>query len=197
MAQDKEIGCTIWDPGECICIWRWWWRCRWWWGGSGNPKVSVNCAFFFQCAALFACQSVGGAVRCAFGHRFGFSASVSFLSTDAWLFHLICVMQIDFLFCRLLCVFCWVVYGKVATFLIGLCATAELMIALESKFPKSLVYVCREKCVDACVGTTKGRKSQCPNVQLHIQMLPIESISHKRQLPYFLQIASAQFYGFI
>lgn len=23
MAQDKEIGCTIWDPGECICIWRW------------------------------------------------------------------------------------------------------------------------------------------------------------------------------
>lgn len=88
------------------------------------------------------------------------------------------------------------------------------MIALESKFPKSLVYVCREKCVDACVGTTKGRKlwviykylvypslfivkSQCPNVQLHIQMLPVESISHKRQLPYFLQIASAQFYGFI
>lgn len=67
MAQDKEIGCTIWDPGECICIWRWWWRCRWWWGGSGNPKVSVNCAFFFQCAALFACQSVGGAVRCALG----------------------------------------------------------------------------------------------------------------------------------
>lgn len=57
MAQDKEIGCTIWDPGECICIWRWWWRCRWWWGGSGNPKVSVNCAFFFP-VCCFVCLSI-------------------------------------------------------------------------------------------------------------------------------------------
>lgn len=170
-------------------------------GRVGQSKgVCQLCIFFPVCC--FVCLSIcrwcsALRARILFGHRFGLSASVSFLSTDAWLFHLICVMQIDFLFCRLLCVFCWVVYGKVATFLIGLCATAELMIALESKFPKSLVYVCRQKCVDACVGTTKGRKSQCPNVQLHIQMLPIESISHKRQLPYFLQIASAQFYGFI
>lgn len=58
-------------------------------------------------------------------------------------------------------------------------------------------------CVDRSVlmHVWEQQRGENPNatnhVQLHIQILPVESISHKRQLPYFLQIASAQFYGFI
>lgn len=36
-------------------------------GRVGQSKGVCQLCIFFQCAALFACQSVGGAVRCALG----------------------------------------------------------------------------------------------------------------------------------
>lgn len=46
MAQDKEIGCTIWDPGNVYVYGDGDGDADGDGGGSGNPKVSVNCAFF-------------------------------------------------------------------------------------------------------------------------------------------------------
>lgn len=70
-------------------------------------------------------------------------------------------MQIDFLFVssRLLfaqrlfeCLWLRVVYGKVATLLIGCCAIVKLMIALESKKP----FTCGDRSV-----TVAGDRKKC------------------------------------